>query len=149
MFLGYRDVLFAAGDACVASLTLWHFCEEIEYRSSALGIHNHAVGSDFYRIRMTPKFYRHSGRVFAFLAGEFRRHVPDEPAIMFEQLPFAKIPGKDKRAAVFGVLGSQLPGHNLGHQRIPKHYADWNRHYDAGEDVTQIYGQHANMANAA
>jgi len=146
MILDNRDVLFGAGDARVASLMLWHFCEEIEHRSSALAIYNHAVGSSFYRIRMTPKFYRHAGRVFAFLAAEFRKHVTDAPAIMFEQPPFAAICGKDKRAAVLGVLRSQLPGHDPAHERIPEYFAEWNRHYDAGEDVTQIYGRRVMVA---
>ena len=38
LLLDHRHLLFAGGDARVASLLLWHFCEEIEHRSLKLGV---------------------------------------------------------------------------------------------------------------
>ena len=49
--IDHRASLFADSDARVASLCLWHFCEEIEHRSSAVTVYNHVVGDHPYRLR--------------------------------------------------------------------------------------------------
>ena len=49
LMLDHREHLFN-GDARVASLLLWHFCEEIEHRSSGLMVYDHVFGNYWYRI---------------------------------------------------------------------------------------------------
>ncbi len=48
LLLDNRDVLFGGGDARVASLLIWHFCEEIEHRSSALNVYNYYSRGDYH-----------------------------------------------------------------------------------------------------
>ena len=48
MVLDNREILFKGGDERLASMLLWHFCEEIEHRSSALMVFDHVVGSYWY-----------------------------------------------------------------------------------------------------
>ncbi|AQT79181.1 metal-dependent hydrolase [Mycolicibacterium litorale] len=61
MMLNNADTLFAPGDDRVASLFLWHFVEEIEHRSSALMIYDAVVGDPWYRMRLAPAVFQHTG----------------------------------------------------------------------------------------
>jgi predicted metal-dependent hydrolase len=61
MMLNNADTLFAPGDDRVASLFLWHFVEEIEHRSSALIIYDAVVGDPWYRLRIAPSVFQHTG----------------------------------------------------------------------------------------
>lgn len=141
MILDHRDILYSGGDARVASLFLWHFCEEIEHRSSALIVYNHVVGKSWYRIRNIPSFYRHSSGIFKMLAEEFRRNVPGIPEEYYALNPFAGIPRIAKLKSLIGVVDSQMPWHNPDHQTLPDYYQEWLSHWNAGEDVRQIYGK--------
>ncbi len=140
MMLDNREQLFGGGDARVASLFLWHFCEEVEHRSAALDVYNHVVGSYWFRLRNTPRFARHVAQGLALLEAEFRQHVPAVPA-QYYRLPMnADVPVKDRLAAGAGVLASLLPWHHPSSQREPAYFAQWKARYDRGEDMTQVFG---------
>ena len=140
MLLENRAVLFGEGDARVASLFVWHFCEEIEHRSSAIDIYDHVVGSYWYRLRKLPAIARHVVQGLALLGEEFRRHVPGVPEEYYRLDGYAGIPRRDSLASLAGVLGSQLPGHHPSSQRVPDYFHEWIARYERGEDMTRAYG---------
>jgi predicted metal-dependent hydrolase len=78
MMLNNADTLFAPGDDRVASLFLWHFVEEIEHRSSALIIYDAVVGEPWYRMRIAPSVFGHTGAVIGAAVDSFNRLVPLE-----------------------------------------------------------------------
>jgi len=141
MILDNRAVLFSGGDSRLASMLLWHFCEEIEHRSSALMVYNHVVGDYWYRIKNTRGFQKHAGSLFEMAIDEFKAHVPDVPHDVYEGNPFASVPRASSMRSALGILSSQLPWHNPTHQPLPNYYDEWIGRWTAGEDVTQIYGQ--------
>lgn len=57
--------------------------------------------------------------------------------------PFAplypEVPERDKWTAAYGVVRSQIPGHNPARQELPALAAEWFDRYDAGYDVTRWY----------
>jgi predicted metal-dependent hydrolase len=141
MILDNRAVLFSGGDSRLASMLLWHFCEEIEHRSSALMVYNHVVGNYWYRIKNTRKFQAHAGALFDMAIEEFKKHVPDVPHEAYEGNPFADVPRLATMRSAFGILSSQLPWHNPTYQPLPNYYDEWVGQWKAGDDVTQLYGQ--------
>ncbi|MDG2003034.1 MAG: metal-dependent hydrolase [Novosphingobium sp.] len=117
-----RATLFAGGDTRVSSLLLWHFCEEIEHRSSGLIVYDHVV--------MTT------------LGEEFANCVHDAPPeILSARQSGINIPRRDKLKSAFGILMSQMPWHNPEHQLLPKYFDEWNERFDRGEDMKTTYGQ--------
>lgn len=50
MLVRGRAYFFRDADPNVSSLVLWHFVEEIEHKTSALGVYQHVCGGYFYRI---------------------------------------------------------------------------------------------------
>jgi predicted metal-dependent hydrolase len=76
LMLDHEDVLFRPGDDRVASLFLWHFCEEVEHRSSALVVFDAVVADRWYRSRATRKVFRHVMRVYRDILRGFDEHVP-------------------------------------------------------------------------
>ena len=141
MILDHRVALFEEGDAQVASLFVWHFCEEIEHRTSAYDVYNHLVGSHWYRIRNTGAFQKHTRHLFDMIKGDFELVVRDVPENAYSDNPFARIPiGAQLRSAV-GVLASQFPWHDSVNQPLPDYYAEWLGHWQAGADVSQIVGR--------
>ncbi|MFK7894691.1 MAG: metal-dependent hydrolase [Myxococcota bacterium] len=143
MILDNRATLFAGGDERVSSLFMWHFCEEVEHRSSAITIYNHVVGKYWYRLTNTRKFLGLSGSLFELMAEEFKKHVPNIPEAAFEGSPFDSVPRIDKLRSSMGILGAQVPWHKPVNQAVPDYYAEWMAHWNAGEDVTRLYGQPA------
>ena len=141
MILDNRAVLFSGGDSRFASMLLWHFCEEIEHRSSALTVYNHVVGSYRYRITNTRRFQKHARSLFEMAIEEFKAHVPDVPHEVYEGNPFASVPRAATLRSALGILSSQLPWHNPTHQPLPNYYDEWIGHWTSGEDITQLYGQ--------
>jgi predicted metal-dependent hydrolase len=141
MILDNRAVLFSGGDSRFASMLLWHFCEEIEHRSSALMVYNHVVGSYRYRITNTRRFQNHARSLFEMAIEEFKAHVPDVPHEVYEGNPFASVPRAATLRSALGILNSQLPWHNPTHQPLPNYYDEWIGQWTSGEDVTQFYGQ--------
>jgi predicted metal-dependent hydrolase len=141
MILDHRAVLFEEGDAQVASLFVWHFCEEIEHRSSAFDVYNHVVGSHWYRIRKTGAFQKHTRDLFDMIKGEFESLVKDVPDNAYSDNPFARIPIRAQLRSAVGVLASQFPWHDSVNQPLPDYYAEWLGHWQSGADVSQIVGK--------
>lgn len=114
LLLDHKHLLFDGGDARVASLMLWHFCEEIEHRSSGLVIYNHVVGKYFYRVGNFNKFMGHVKEVTGMLGKEFQKHVPGITADMFDPKSSSSkpMPKLAKWKATYGILMSQMPWHN-------------------------------------
>jgi predicted metal-dependent hydrolase len=168
LMLDNADTLFAPGDDRVASLFLWHFAEEIEHRSSALMIYDAVVRNPWYRMRVAPSVFRHVGSVMRTAAAGFNKHVPladrkvdamsmfGGPGVkttLLKKLPFVDVPyhgpfaspyahlrQREQVAAAYGVVRSQIPGHDPAHEKLPAFAAEWFARYDAGHDVTRWYG---------
>lgn len=145
MVLDNRAILFSGGDQRLASMLLWHFCEEIEHRSSALMVYDHIVGSHWFRIWNTRKFLGHAISLFDMAIEEFKKHVPDVPHEVYDLDPFADVPRRSAWGSALGVLRAQLPWHNPVHQPLPDYYDEWLGHWSAGDDVTKIYGRSATI----
>jgi predicted metal-dependent hydrolase len=133
-----RDLLFG-GHSEVSSLFLWHFCEEIEHRSSAITVYNHVIGEHIYRMRNIKPMMAHGRDVTLVLQEIFRREVPgwdtDEYYLTWSQA----LPAWTRRMMGWKILASQLPWYNHETQRLPAYFAEWNRRYDAGEDMRSAY----------
>lgn len=142
LLLDHRDMLFGGGDARVASLMLWHFCEEIEHRSSGLIIYNTLVGKYLYRIGNFRNFMAHVKSITDMLSEEFKQHVQgiDDSLLDFKSKD-SPLPRVAKLKASYGILMSQMPWHNPDHQALPEYYQQWSDRFDAGEDMTQVYGK--------
>lgn len=143
MILDNREVLYGGGDSRVSSLFLWHFCEEIEHRSSALMVYDHVVGRYWYRVRNFRRFVRHAHSIADMLREEFIKHVPGVSAEYFDADPFAAVPRLDKIRSILGIIDSQMPWHNPENQPLPAYYQEWLSLWEAGADVTNIYGKGA------
>jgi len=133
-----RDLLFG-GDSEVSSLFLWHFCEEIEHRSSAITVYNHVIGEHLYRMRNIKPMMAHGRDVSLALQEVFRREVPgwdtDEYYLTWSKV----LPRWTARKMGWKILASQLPFYPHDSQRLPAYYAEWNKRYDAGEDMRTAY----------
>ncbi|RVT90281.1 metal-dependent hydrolase [Sphingomonas crocodyli] len=141
LLIDHRDKLFAGGDTRVASLMLWHFCEEIEHRSSGLIIYDHVVGRYLYRIANYRRYMAHSGGLFKMMGEEFVRHIDDVPAdILLRNKSDQTLPFKARMQSLAGVLAAQLPWHDPVHEALPDYFAEWTGRYDRGEDMTRTYG---------
>jgi predicted metal-dependent hydrolase len=77
IMLDHEDTLFRPGDERVASLFLWHFCEEVEHRSSALVVFDAVVHNRWYRSRVTRATFGHVMTVYRNILRGFDRHVPE------------------------------------------------------------------------
>jgi predicted metal-dependent hydrolase len=77
LMLDHEEELFRLGDERVASLFLWHFCEEIEHRSSGLVVYNALVPDPWYRTRVTRRVFRHVMSVYREILRGFEKHVPE------------------------------------------------------------------------
>ena len=53
--------------------------------------------------------------------------------------PYSRIPLREQLAVAFGVMRSQLPGHDPGKQKLPAFAEEWLARYEAGYDVTRWY----------
>ena len=146
MILDNKEALFGGGDSRVASLFIWHFCEEIEHRSSALAVYNEVVNDTWYRVRNVINFYRHSSALAAILIREFRAQVPDVPEAYYSAPPFAAVPRLQKLRSGFGVFNSQMPWHAPEHAPLPGYYAEWKRRFESGEDMSNFYSTSAPAA---
>jgi predicted metal-dependent hydrolase len=76
LMLDHEDELFRPGDERVASLFLWHFCEEIEHRSSGLIVYDAVVPHPWYRARVSRTVFRHVMSVYREILQGFEKHVP-------------------------------------------------------------------------
>lgn len=149
MVIDNRATLFAQGDSRVASLFLWHFCEEIEHRSSAMIVYNHVGGGDLYRLRTFFPMRRHVDANMALLREEFQKAVPGEAGQpYYRQNPFASVPKRERGRVTIRMLRSLLPRHDPEHQPLPEWAATWFTHFDRGEDMTNFYGTRPNGTGA-
>jgi predicted metal-dependent hydrolase len=141
LLLDNRDHLFAGGDIRVSSLFLWHFCEEIEHRQSAIMIYDDVVGSYYFRIKNFMSFMRHVTEGLDLIERKFKEHIPDVPGryyvkhFMVEDLPFL-----DRLRTAWWVFLSQMPWAKPQHQRVPDYYFEWLRLDESGADLTKVYG---------
>ena len=118
LMLDNREALFSKGDARVASLFLWHFCEEIEHRSSGVMIYDHVYGEYFYRVSRFKEFMRHVGKVIEAITDVFRKVFPDLPAEYFTSYSNHTLPRIGKLRSAVGIAMAQLPWHNQAIQRL-------------------------------
>ncbi len=131
----HREALFGGGDPRITALMLWHFCEKIEHRSSAIMVYNHVVGSRFYRMKQLGKVLRHiKSDVEAIHAG-FAKHVPGAPTCGTKGA-FARIPAWPTTRMIAGIIESQMPWHNPERGHVPAYYKAWRGRYDSGADMT-------------
>lgn len=138
--IDWRDALFGGGDARVSSLFLWHFCEEIEHRSSAISVYNHVVGEHIYRMRNVKPMTGHGREISLVIQDIFRRSVPDWDTDNYFLTWSEALPKWTRRKMAWKILASQLPFYPHESQRLPAYFAEWNRRYDAGEDMRLAYG---------
>jgi predicted metal-dependent hydrolase len=131
----HRDILFGGGDPRVAALMLWHFCEEIEHRSSALAIYNHVVPRRLYRTGQFRKVFRHIAANAAMIREGFRKHMPTVPESAYKG-SFEKVPIGPRARMMIGIFASQMPWHNPKSGRVPAYYRIWRDRYERGEDMT-------------
>ena len=141
MILDHREILFRGGDERLSSMLLWHFCEEIEHRSSALRVYDHVVGSYWYRFRNAGPMRKHVRALFEMSIEEFKAHVPDVPHSAYEGNPFASVPRTATMRSAIGILASQAPFHDPTNQPLPDYYDEWIGLWSSGQDVTRLYGQ--------
>ena len=153
MIIDNRESLFGDGDARVASLCLWHFCEEVEHRSSAVMVYDHVVGDPMYKVRSFVPMVRHVSRGFQMMLREFRSQVPGESnapyygSLMTRKLailpgnPFVSVPGRQRLSMLRGVVASVMPGYDHDNQPLPEWAATWFEHWERGEDMTMFYGR--------
>jgi predicted metal-dependent hydrolase len=134
-----RDALFG-GDTRVSSLFLWHFCEEIEHRSSAITVYNHVYGDHIYRMRNLKAMMAHGREVTLMLEDVFRRSVPGWDTDDYYLNWTKPLPKWTLRKMGWKIAASQLPFYPHDGQRLPAYYAEWNRRYEAGEDMRFAYG---------
>ncbi|MCX5043075.1 metal-dependent hydrolase [Aldersonia sp. NBC_00410] len=167
LMLDHDSTLFRPGDDRVASLFLWHFVEEIEHRSSALVIFRSMVDNELYRMRMAPSIFKHVMDTIRIACAGFNKHVPLEeravdslsmfakhrnkqklrkliPGLRYEDFgpmprAFDDLPLGEQLVALGGVVRSQMPKHNPGHEKLPALADKWFRKYDEGYDVTRWY----------
>jgi predicted metal-dependent hydrolase len=146
MMLNNEKSLFRGGANPVASLFIWHFMEEIEHRSSALGIYNTAVASPWYRVRVLPKVMRHVTGLLTATMDTLACHVPRADrgevsgrAINLTSPVFRDIPRRELAAMIFRLALSQAPFHRPEHQPIPEFAADWLDAEVHGRDITRWY----------
>ena len=153
MIIDNRETLFGDGDARVASLCLWHFCEEVEHRSSAVMVYDHVVGDPMYKVRSFVPMVAHVSRGFQMLLREFRKHVPGERnashygSALTRRLsispgnPLATVPGRQRLSMLRGVVASIMPGYDHHNQPLPEWAATWFAHWERGDDMTMFFGR--------
>ena len=140
LMLDHREHLFN-GDARVASLLLWHFCEEIEHRSSGLMVYDQVYGNYWYRVSRFKGFMAHVGKVIGAITEEFGKAFPElSPELLNGNSNF-KMPFFAKMKSAFGITMSQMPWHDPEHQPLPAYFDEWSAIYDSGADVTRVFGE--------
>ena len=139
LMLDNREMLFSEGDARVASLFLWHFCEEIEHRSSGVMIYDHVYGEYFYRVSRFKEFMQHVGKVIEAITMYSARSFPNCPPRRSQATQNTRC---RESASAFGDRDHAGPvaWHNPVRQALPKYFDEWVGRYERGEDMTRTYG---------
>ncbi len=141
LIIDNREILFADGDARIASLWLWHFSEEIEHRSAALTIYNHLYGRRYGRIRMLPWIVGFMREYRRLMQSEIDKHVPAEDQCKADRASFADLPRPEYRIAVWRTFLSLMPWHNPEREPLPEWAQTIYDRYSEGADLTQFYGR--------
>lgn len=147
----HRDALFRDGDTRVASLFLWHFCEEIEHRSSAVMVYDHVVGDHWHKVTVFPSVVMHVERGFESLLRDFQRDVPGEAGanhygsrvarILGRRAnPFAAIPVQRRLRMAARAIASIRLDYDHDRQPIPAWTETWFSNYAEGHDMTHFFG---------
>lgn len=173
LFLDHHETLYAPGDDRVASLFLWHFVEEVEHRSHALEIYRGIVDDEVYRFRVLPEIFRHVIGIVGDTVEGFAMAVPLEdqhidvrralPSRMYRREIAGRLPvvgrwvrrqpgGTALQAAsslellrmAWGLVKSQVPGHDPTHQPLPAFAEEWFAAWDDGVDVSTWYASTRN-----
>ena len=72
---------------------------------------------------------------------EFESIVRDVPAGAYSDNPLGQIPVWAQLRSALGVLASQFPWHDSVNQPLPEYYDEWRGDWQAGRDMSQIYGK--------
>ena len=143
MMLNNVKSLFRGGADPVPSLFLWHFTEEIEHRSSALGIYNTSVASPWYRVKVLLKVMRRVTQMLNIAMEALAAHVPRQdrgPATGsltgFRSPAFRDIPRRELVSTIYRLALSQMPFHRPEHQPVPRFTMEWLDAETAGKDIT-------------
>jgi predicted metal-dependent hydrolase len=150
----HREALFRDGDARVASLCLWHFCEEIEHRSSAVKIYDHVVADrGLHRLQVLPSLVGHVDAGFDQLYREFKANVPGEAGAAHygssrasrllgrRANPLAAVPVPNRIRLVLRAMASVLPTFDHDGQQIPAWCDTWFWNHEQGTDMATFYGR--------
>jgi predicted metal-dependent hydrolase len=142
MILQNEATLFRGGDARIASLFIWHFAEEIEHRTSAIGIYEATVPGNLYRLQAIPKVAKHISATAKTIHHAFNTHVPFEDRLVDLHIgrsaAFTTVPKREMALMFVRLARSQLP-HDAEHQPIPAFYDDWLAADGRGEDIADWY----------
>ena len=152
MILESRASLFRGGDARVASLMLWHFCEEIEHRASAVKVYDDVVGDRSYKLRVFPSAVKHIDQGAEELLRIFQAQVPGEAgarhygsrlARLFGRAanPFAAVPVALRIPGAWRAVRSAGRNYDHANQPVPGWVDTWFACYARGDDMTQFYGR--------
>lgn len=134
VIIEHRDKLLTGADKRVASLLLWHFCEEIEHRSTALLVYNEVIGRRFHRLRVFPDVGQHLAMNMRRVASRFAKIVPGVAELDLRRAT-ANIPRWARFRMNAGLFTAQLPFYNPGRGRVPDYCGEWARRYNSGEDM--------------
>lgn len=140
VIIDHREKLFGGGDSRVASLMLWHFCEEIEHRSAAMDIYQSVYGDEIYRLKIVPDVIKFNRGLSELIIDGFKEHVPGLEAHYFTDSPFEGIPKRVMFSMLWRLFCAQMPWYNHDRQPLPEWAATWFKHYEQGDDMTNFYG---------
>jgi predicted metal-dependent hydrolase len=161
VFLDHEDKLFRPGDERVASMFIWHFCEEIEHRSSALIVYDAVHDSFPYRVKTIGGVVKHVSEILTIISTGFQRHVPKEDGGEFGRLipnglsvrafrdsmkaahqlqkpgqgTYAGVPRREVLEMLVGLVRSQGPHHNPKSEKLPEFAVRWFKRYDENPKV--------------
>ena len=141
LIIDNRDVLMADGDARVASALLWHFCEEIEHRSSAIEVYNHVYKNPFRRLQILNWSKKHMSNFIRYMISDFKRHIPEDEWPKTKGQAFAQVSKSELNKALRRIFMSQTPWHNPAKEPTPKWAETWFSAYESGQDMTQFFGK--------
>jgi predicted metal-dependent hydrolase len=135
----HRERLMSKGDSRVASTFIWHFCEEMEHRRSALAVYDFVVQDSWYRFRNTRRILRHVAVNARKITEGFLEHVP---GLQKEDVarPLARLSWLARTRLSLDLMASQSPWHDPDKVKAPQYYHEWRRRYEAGEDMTRALG---------
>lgn len=147
--IDHRDVLFGGGDARVATLMLWHLCEEIEHRSTCMKVYRHLYARRWARVPMANWIRLNAGALTQVIYEDFEKHVPEEERRMSGGPVLAELPRWPKILALLRMVMSFGPRHEPGEEPTP----DWAPvllgAHAAGEDIRQYIGRRTDAASTA